>query len=695
MKLKEIITFTLSLFLILSVGFLAFHSEEIGDAATKKPHIYSVKRANQSVTLRWKKVKGCRMYYVYRKVGNKRHFKFLKKVSKKENKYKDEKVAYGKIYTYKLVAVVKGKKLSSLPATMVVNKSFAAPRLINTYTYPKKNKTYVSVAFKTQKKRHYFIYRKNIKGGPWKKVGKIKAKGKRSYYSQKIKRDYKYSVRKVLLDKKGKVLKYGKMDRAGIETMIGIPKINLDQTTLRCKMKWNKVKGVQKYLVYMKVGVDGKYREIKKTTSNSFSSLFFKMLKTKSEIWNSCGGESEKFFADPDCNKYVYSVRGYKNVNGKKIFGNYMRDGEYKVITPNIISVIPDGDNVNFTWHTVPNAHSYRLYVSQDRSSWEKIKTVKAGKRRSQAEKVKKYQDAYYTVRAVIKKNKKTYLSGYDKTYTIKYYGKYRNNNILFIGCSITLGSPYYNVKDIKVKNSYPYRIAQLAGCRYYNPSIPGSTMANPQRGDKPGDKNHRYRLITDVVEHVNKGENTGGGLSPDKNNTQKFEDFDTVFLVAGGNDYSDNIPLGKNDEDIKTYKGALNKTISYIKEANAKRHIEGKKPIKLVWIDFFYSDRVIGHVFERHDRWKFKNKIGKTYRDYQKVLDDVCKEYGDDVCKEYGKEDGVKIILKLKTEKYLNSKTCPYFSSDNLHMTRFTYSQIGSGFTRELIDNRILKPNE
>ena len=79
------------------------------------------------------------MYYVYRKVGNKGHFKFLKKVSKKENKYKDEKVAYGKIYAYKLVAVVKGKKLSSLPATMMVNKSFAAPRLINTYTYPKKN----------------------------------------------------------------------------------------------------------------------------------------------------------------------------------------------------------------------------------------------------------------------------------------------------------------------------------------------------------------------------------------------------------------------------------------------------------------------------------------------------------------------------------------------------------------------------
>ena len=107
MKLKKIITFTLSLLLILSVGFLAFQSEEIGDAATKKTRIYSVKRANQSVTLRWKKVKGCRMYYVYRKVGNKGHFKFLKKVSKKENKYKDEKVAYGKIYAYKLVTVVK------------------------------------------------------------------------------------------------------------------------------------------------------------------------------------------------------------------------------------------------------------------------------------------------------------------------------------------------------------------------------------------------------------------------------------------------------------------------------------------------------------------------------------------------------------------------------------------------------------
>ena len=39
MKLKKIITFTLSLLLILFVGFLAFQSEEIGDVATKKTRI--------------------------------------------------------------------------------------------------------------------------------------------------------------------------------------------------------------------------------------------------------------------------------------------------------------------------------------------------------------------------------------------------------------------------------------------------------------------------------------------------------------------------------------------------------------------------------------------------------------------------------------------------------------------------------
>ena len=44
-----------------------------------------------------------------------------------------------------------------------------------------------------------------------------------------------------------------------------------------------------------------------------------------------------------------------------------------------------------------------------------------------------------------------------------------------------------------------------------------------------------------------------------------------------------------------------------------------------------------------------------------------------------------------MPTDKYCNHENAPYTMSDNLHMSRYTYGQIGNGLTNYMIRNEIL----
>lgn len=67
--------------------------------------------------------------------------------------------------------------------------------------------------------------------------------------------------------------------------------------------------------------------------------------------------------------------------------------------------------------------------------------------------------------------------------------------------------------------------------------------------------------------------------------------------------------------------------------------------------------------------------------KDYQKAIDDIADKYA-----AYGME-----IWQMPTDKYCNHENAPYTMSDNLHMSRYTYGQIGNGITDYMIRNEIL----
>ena len=312
----------------------------------------------------------------------------------------------------------------------------------------------------------------------------------------------------------------------------------------------------------------------------------------------------------------------------------------------------------------------YTGYKDGSKVQWTKVKEVEHEPATRQKETITvNAAHTYFTVKAKFVRDGKTLYSDFDKNFTIS-HRTYQAKNILYIGDSITFGSPYKGENTVEVF-SYPWRVQQLTGAKMYNPSIPGATYA--YKNDK-----NRDRLVEDVAVPMNEGKTPYKALHE---NSQTYKDFDIVVMAAGTNDYSDDILLGdKNSTDRTEFNGALNEIMGYISAASEERVQEGKKPIKVVFVDLFYSNRT--HVFaELTNRFVTYNNIGLTLTDYQNNLNNMIEKY---------ENEGVD-IYQFHTSQFVNEDTCETNTSDNLHMTRYTYTQIGNELTDFLISNKIL----
>lgn len=151
------------------------------------------------------------------------------------------------------------------------------------------------------------------------------------------------------------------------------------------------------------------------------------------------------------------------------------------------------------------------------------------------------------------------------------------------------------------------------------------------------------------------------------------------MVLLAGTNDYLDNTIIGSiDDTSTYTFHGALNHILSKVKEASDARVSNNQDPIKLVFVDLFYSDRTYTYV-QLNNRDVTPNKIGLTLMDYQKALDEQLQKWS------LSFES-----YNFKTRDYgiVNQENCPYTASDNLHFSKFTYGQYGNAMAEFLVEN-------
>lgn len=545
----------------------------------------------------------------------------------------------------------------------IVPKSGEPTKLKSLIYSPTDNDYHVKLTWISKSGTSYQVLKKTT--GNYEVLSTVKANSSETSYQDKVSKGVKatYSVRELIQTDNRNII--GAHDNNGL-TLIDSPNVNVDFQNLKAKIMWSKINEATQYRIYRKVGRDGTFKciDIVDGKQTSYVDWYYKSYDELKDILR-----SEKF-VDPSYNNLFYTVRAcnIQEVDEfqKVSYGLYLKDGDFNLESPSIISL---KDN-EITWSTVTNAEGYLILKRAGNSTvWEEIAQTGASSSTKKSKKIGEIDNtSYYAVQAFATKNGVKVLSNFDKGFTLKYYSQKNSEyRVLFIGDSITFGSPYKSKSTIHVF-SMPYMISQLTGCVYYNPSIPSSTY-------HLGDYN-RYRITRDIVDPISVGELPSNSyiLDSAKNSegetNTKISDYNVVVLLGGTNDYLDNTVLGSiDDTSTYTFNGALNHIMNKIKEASDYRKSNNQTPIKLVFVDLFYSDRT--HTFTEHNNRDITpNKIGLTLMDYQNALDKQLKKWS-----------GSFETFNFNTRDYgiVTSKNCPYTTSDNLHFSKFTYGQYGN----------------
>ena len=595
-----------------------------------------------------------------------------------------------------------------------------APRLISLSFDPGKNgKCTATLKWKAKKDCYYQILRRKP-GGKFKVIATRKAKSDKGIYTDKklkSNKKYVYSVRQIK-SRKATGKNIGDHDPEGL-ALIKQPKIKVEFKNLEAVISWKKIKGAQKYVIYRRIGRKGKWKELKRVRSNvtSWTDVYNKTKTSEMEEYFVKSGSVVTPFLDPSNNPVSYTVRAWsqsKYKSKKKVsWGLYTDDGVFHLEAPTVTSLSGTAHKGTLRWGTVPMADGYIIMRKSSSGKWKEIKRVHADGGTYQSAKVTgNIAGDYFSVRAYSKTETGGHLySGYDTSFTLK-NRKYGDKKVLFIGDSISSGSPYYG--SHRKSFSYTNRIQQLTGVQIFNPSIPGATLHYDEN-------KKRHRIVNAVAGMIAEGQTTDCAYKYTKagRNTSRIEDYDIVVISAGTNDYRDskksfgsrnidwtsdevknsrttNITFKVNegtkhektykrsyDYNIRSFDGAYNQVFKYIEEASLKRVLAGKPAIKVVSVGLFYSNRTLP-LRKLHNRNVTRNKHGYTLKDYQHEIDALNKEWAKSPVLDIYYYDSQKCNI-------VNKKNCSYMSADNLHYTKFTYGLYGNSIANFLLSN-ILK---
>ncbi|MCQ4635805.1 N-acetylmuramoyl-L-alanine amidase [Anaerovorax odorimutans] len=149
----------------------------------------------------------------------------------------------------------------------------------------------------------YVLYRATSKKGSYKKIKTISKGTTLSYKNSKLKtgKTYYYKVRPFRKSASGtRYGSYSSIKSAKVKP--GTPSVSSKAGKRKITVKWKKVTGASRYVVYRATKKSGKYKKIATLKSNRRSYTNKKLKKNK---------------------RYYYKVRAYRTVKGKKYYSNY------------------------------------------------------------------------------------------------------------------------------------------------------------------------------------------------------------------------------------------------------------------------------------------------------------------------------------------------------------------------------------
>lgn len=586
------------------------------------------------------------------------------------------------------------KKISLISVQKnVVNNKIEKTRLKSLIFNHPGNDYFAKLTWTSKKNADYQILRKSE--GNFKIIATVTANSEEMSFIDKVCENdsYTYSVREIITKGNTKIL--GPYDSEGLK-LLKYPTVSVEFYNNKAVIHWSKVSGATKYLIYNKIGKEGKFKLIGTADGSKLNFAHYYYKSAGDEIkrnfteyyYKSAPDISDKLikgvFIDPSSNDLVYTVRACTigKVDGveKTSFGTYLIDGDFHLECPTIISL---SEGI-ITWDTVPNADGYLILKNNNSDNvWNVIKQVTKNTEVHQSAEIGEIEkDSYYAVQAYSNKNGEIIYGGYDEGFTLKHFSQnYSNNSILYIGDSLTFGAYYSSSKNDLF--SIPYRVAQLIGGVYYNPSIMGSTYHSLEKNIN----NVRDVLINAVINPIYSGKPPFSGRNMVYTNNSigqantRIADYDVVVMAAGTNDYITDAKLGSlNSNDTKTFNGAINYILNKIEKSSEYRVNHGKTPIKVVFVDLYYSDTVYDPK-KITNRDVTPNNIGLTLTNYQNALNNQIKKWN---------TSEFLTFYQFKTRSYniVTQHNCAYTTSDNLHLTRASYSKYGNAFAEFLVNN-------
>lgn len=563
----------------------------------------------------------------------------------------------------------------------VVSNEIGPTKLSKLIFYQKGNAYYATVYWVSKKDTSYQILKKS--DGDYKIIATVKATSDSMYFKHKVNKDdtFIYSVREII-EKNGEKF-FGDYDDGGLK-LITNPNVTVDFQNIKASIHWDKVDGATKYQILRKVGRDGKYESLAYVSASklSYDDYYYESEAELSDMLIS------KTFIDPNENVLFYTVRAciFEDVGGsnKISYGLYLPDGDFHLEAPDIVSI----ESNKIIWGKVANAQGY-IVLKKDNSTdeWHQISQVTATANTLQSAKLDFVNiDAYYSVQAYANKNGNVVYSLFDEGFSYTNFSTGSDYKVLYLGDSIFYGSPH-NTASTRNIFSIPYRVAQLTGCEFYNPSIPGATYAVIKHELSPGQTGYRYSIATEVVDQIYKSdlpgnwEKLGTSINSEGMSYTNLEYYDVVVLAAGPNDFKSDVKLGSiNSNDVSTFYGALNHILSKVEKASKNRVNRGEAPIKVVFVDFQYGAR-LNNFTEIINRDFAVNNIGLSFSDYQKAADKI-----------YNKWQSSKYLTlsNFHSRDYgiVDGTNHPYATTDNLHLTKFSYGQYGNAFANFLVEN-------
>lgn len=328
------------------------------------PRIKAVTNTDEGVKVTWSKVKGAKVYRVYRKEDGGKSV-FVGKT--KDNSYIDTKAQNGKSYTY-TVRSYNGKVLSPY---------YAGEKIVrlNKVAFKEIKNTKKGVALswnKNAKCDGYRIYRK-VNNGAWKLYETIETNKTLSFTDSKVKNNntYSYRIRAIV----GSSI--GACDYKGVAgKFLTAPSIeNVRNSVNGIAFNWSSVKGAKEYRVFRKA--------------------------ENEKIWKRIAVVKENCFVDSNVESGVCYRYTVKAVNNDNISGYDSKGVMLKCLsTPEITDYNVTKNGVSLIWNNVDGSTGYYVYrKTNSQNAWKKIADVKKGTSYtdSTAQKNKSY---LYSVRA-------------------------------------------------------------------------------------------------------------------------------------------------------------------------------------------------------------------------------------------------------------------------------------------------------